>query len=111
MDVNLWVKKSGLHEGAVSNDLHIVGNKAKEWISKRVFQENKARQIFRKTNISYPLIRTRTCAYQGVRNVCFSENLTCFVFLEHPFWDLPFCLITDGMLLQVSDLLRFDADD
>ena len=27
--------------------------------SKRMFQENKARQIFRKTNISYPLIRTR----------------------------------------------------
>ena len=26
---------------------------------KRVFQENKARQIFQKTNISYPLIRTR----------------------------------------------------
>ena len=33
-----------------------VGNKAKDWISKRVFQENKARQIFRKTNISYPMI-------------------------------------------------------
>ena len=29
-------------------------------ISKWVFQENKARQIFRKTNISYPLIRTHT---------------------------------------------------
>ena len=38
----------------------IVGNNAKGRISKRVFQENKARQIFRKTNISYPLIRTRT---------------------------------------------------
>ena len=36
----------------------LVGNKAKERISKRGFQENKARQIFRKTNISYPLIRT-----------------------------------------------------
>ena len=36
------------------------GNKPKGRISKRVFQENKARQIFRKTNISYPLIRTRT---------------------------------------------------
>ena len=33
-----------------------------------------ARNIFRKTNISNPLIRTRTCAYQGVRNVSFSEN-------------------------------------
>ena len=29
----------------------IVGNKAKGRISKRVFQENKARQIFRKTNL------------------------------------------------------------
>ena len=27
-----------------------------------------------KTNISNPLIRTRTCAYQGVRKVSFSEN-------------------------------------
>ena len=32
------------------------------------------RKIFRKTNISNPLIRTRTCAYQGVRNVSFLEN-------------------------------------
>ena len=48
-----------------------------------------------KTNISYPLIRTRTSAYQGVRNVCFSENLACFVFLLPPFLDSLFCLITD----------------
>ena len=26
-----------------------------------------------------------TCAYQGVRNVHFSENLACFVFLKHRF--------------------------
>ena len=45
-----------------------VGNKAKERISKRVFQESKARQNFRKTNISYLLIRTPVCAYQGVWN-------------------------------------------
>ena len=32
-----------------------VGNEAKGRISKRVFQENKTRQIFRKTKISYPL--------------------------------------------------------
>ena len=31
------------------------GNKAKEQISKQVLQENKALQIFQKTNISYPL--------------------------------------------------------
>ena len=76
---------------------NFVGNRAKGRISKRVFQEDKARQIFRKTNISYPrpfrtlLTNTsnehflRACAYQGVRNIRFLENLACFVFLKHPF--------------------------
>ena len=40
----------------------------------------------------------RSCAYQGVKNVRFSENLSCFVFLKYPFWDSPFCLITDELL-------------
>ena len=56
----------------------IVRIKAKERISKRVFQENKSHQIFPKTNISYPLIRTRTSAYHGGRNefdvLCFLET-------------------------------------
>ena len=72
-------------------------NKVKVRISKWVFQENKACQMFRKTNISYTLMRTRTCAYLGVKNVCFSENLACFVFLKHLFLDSPFCLITDDL--------------
>ena len=67
--------------------------------------------------------QVRTCAYQAVKNVRFSENLgigvkdvfrkicvsggknirfsvnfTCFVFLKHPFWDSPFCLITDDFI-------------
>ena len=71
----------------------LVGNKAKGRISKRVFQEDKARQIFRKTNISYPLIRTRTCVYQGVRSVRFLEHLACFVFLKHRFEISPFALL------------------
>ena len=83
----------------------IVSNNPKGRISKRVFQENKARQIFRKTNISYPLIRTlrtgvsikestpnfpkskhflRACAYQGVRNVRFREIWSKICFLETP---------------------------
>ena len=33
---------------------------------------NKKKQ--KKPNIAYPVIRTRTRAYQVVRNVCFSEN-------------------------------------
>ena len=63
--------------------VEIVGNKANGRNSKQVFQENKALQIFQKMNTSYPLIRTHT--YQGLRNVHFSENLACFVFLKHPF--------------------------
>ena len=59
-------------------------------ISKRAFQENLARQIFWKTNIWAKKRTKRTCAYLGVRNVRFSGNLTCFVFLKHPFWDSPF---------------------
>ena len=39
--------------------------KQKGRISKRVFQESK----------------TRMCAYQGVRNARFSENLACFSFI------------------------------
>ena len=34
------------------------------------------RKIFQKTNISYSLIRTRTCVYQGARNISFSENFS-----------------------------------
>ena len=60
-----------------------------------MFQENKTCQIFRKTNFFYPLIGKRTCAYQVLKNVCFSVKFTCFVFLKHLFLDLPFCLITD----------------
>ena len=37
-----------------------------------------SKQIFRKTDIAYPLIRTYTCTSQRVRNVSFSEILcTC----------------------------------
>ena len=87
---------------------HIVGNKPKGWISKLVFQENKARQIFRKTNISYPLIRTRTG--KGVRNVRFPENLRCF-FLKHPFWYSPFCLITNVLSTDLSINISLNLSD
>ena len=43
-----------------------------------------------------------SCAYQWVKNVRFSENLTCFVFFKHAFWDSPFCLITDDTIEQWS---------
>ena len=43
-------------------------------------------------------INAHTCANQGVWNVRFLENLTCFVSLKHQFLDLPFCYITDDSL-------------
>ena len=42
-------------------------------------------------------MRIRTCAYQGVRNVRFLENLVCFAFVLPPFWDSSFYVITDEM--------------
>ena len=58
------------------------------------FKKTKQVDFFEKRNIFYPLTRTCTCAYQGVKNIRFSKNLTCFVFLKRTFWDSPFCHIT-----------------
>ena len=74
-------KRNQINLPTKTNLSHTAGNKAKGRISKRVLQEYKACQIFRKTNIFYPLIRTHTCAYQWVRNNCFSENSSSFVLL------------------------------
>ena len=41
------------------------------------------RKIFQKTNISYPLISTLRSAYQGIRNVIFSENFA-YVLMNDP---------------------------
>ena len=62
----------------------LVGNKAKGSTSKRVYQENKARKIFRKTNISYPLILTRTCAHQGGKKCSFFGKFGVLCFPETP---------------------------
>ena len=44
--------------------------------------------IFWKSNISYPLIRIRTCAYQEVRNFSFSRNFV-YILNEWPlFWKM-----------------------
>ena len=37
---------------------------------------------------------THTFVCVSMSKIRFSENLAPFVFLKHPFWDLPFCLIT-----------------
>ena len=67
----------GVAKRASDNKLVIVGNK----LHIRLF-------------LIWPLSQ---CAYQGVRNVRFSENSACFVFLKHPFWDRPFCPFSDEL--------------
>ena len=65
-----WVKNE-LHQEHFSRNIasliysdyfKFVANKTKGGISKRVFQENKARQIFRKNEHLLPPIRTRSGA-------------------------------------------------
>ena len=71
----------------VMEELKLVGNTAKGRISKWAFRENKARQTFRKTKISYPLICTRTCAYvcvSGGKKCSFFEKFDVLCFLEIP---------------------------
>ena len=98
--------------------------KAKARISKRLFQENKAHQIFRKTKISYPLhthvrdcvsrkqstpktnisyslIRTRTCAYHGVRNVPFQKIWRALFSWNTHFEIRPFALLPTIWYLTV----------
>ena len=53
-------------------------------------KKTKHAKFAEKTNISYPLIHTLMCPYQGVRNVPFLENFECFVFLLPPSRDSPF---------------------
>ena len=58
-----YIRSDEKYEVVISDaKLQIIGNKTKGQLSKRVLQETKAHQIFGKTNISYPLIRTRTFA-------------------------------------------------
>ena len=104
---------------------YFVGNKAKRLISKRVFQENKSTPNFPKNEPFLPP-GTQTCVskkqstpnipkkqtfltpwYAHVRKIRFSENLACFVFLEHPFWDSPFYLITDDLRLFKRKASKF----
>ena len=78
---------------------NFVGNKAKGRISKRVLQENKARQIFRKTNIFYPLIRT------GGKKCSFFGKFGVFCFLETPV--LRFALLPYYQRFKWINWLRF----
>ena len=76
------------------HESQFVGSKTKGRISKRVLQENKARQIVQKTKAFYPLIRASRCAYEGVRDCFFSRKFGVLCFLVKSvltFALLPYC--------------------
>ena len=75
-------------------------------ISKRVFQENKARQVSQKTNISYPLIHTRACACKGGKKCSFFENFGKLCFLGIP--GLRFALLAYCRLGMVDFWIAID---
>ena len=65
--------------------LKFVGNKAKGRISKRVFQENKARQIFRKNERFLPPDTHAYVCVSGGKNIRFCGKFGVLCFLETPF--------------------------
>ena len=87
----------------LKNSSEFVGIKAKGWISERVFQENKASQIFRKTNISYPLI---VCV-SGGKKCSFFGKFGVLCFLETPV--LRFTL--SPYYQQIVDYFHMIGDD
>ena len=71
------------------------GNKAKAGISKRGFKKAKHTKFSGKQTFLIPPAPPPLS--------------TCFAFLKHPFWDSPFCLITDDTLFGKIDprLIQF----
>ena len=61
------------------------------------YKKTKDAKNYEKQTFLTPL-RTRICAYQGVRNDRFSENLTCFAFLYTCFEIRPFALLPTSSL-------------
>ena len=83
--------------------LYFVVSKAKGRISKRVFQENKARKVFRKRKISYPLIRARAYVFVSERKKCsFFGKPGVLCFLETPVLRFALCLITNNFRINKS---------
>ena len=71
--VNTLSSENGLMISLIMGyNFQFVGNKAKGQLSRRVFQENRVRQIFQKTNISHLLIRTPRQVFQEnkARQIC-----------------------------------------
>ena len=62
------------YQKQLKNICFTIASQSKERTTKHLWDHYVERKIFRKTNISYSLVWTRTCAFQGARNDSFSEN-------------------------------------
>ena len=52
-------------------------------------------------HFSPPDSQTYVCVSEG-KKCLFLENLACFVFLKHAFWDSSFCLNTDELIVKIG---------
>ena len=77
----LFVKRKRLILKTTQPGEQYVGNKVKGRISKRMLQENKACQIFLKTNISYSIQGIRIFVFRKLWRALFSCNTRPFALL------------------------------
>ena len=70
----------------------IIGNKAKRANLQTSVSGKRSTPNFPKNE---HFLSPDTHMHVMVRNISFLENLVCFVFLKHPFWDSPIYFITD----------------
>ena len=113
--IPLEIKNSVSFWDIIHYRVHIAGNKAKGRISKRVFQGIKARQFFRKTNISYPLTGThmyllspwRTCLRFWLSVLYLSKSLVAclqltyrlFFILRNTWRDLAIMMVWNTVII------------
>ena len=74
-----------------------------------MLQENKARQIFQEENISYPLIRTRACGYQGLEMFVFRKIWRALYSCNTRFEILPFPLLPTTHLSVREKMSEFEV--
>ena len=91
--------------------LGMIGNKAEGRTSKRVFQENKALQIFGKTNISYPPdTHTYVCVSGGKKYFFFRKIWRALFSWNTHFEICPFALLPTNyaFLMILTNLTMLD---
>ena len=84
--------------------LSFFGNKVKSSVSKRVLQENKAREIFRKTNISYVFVR-----FRGYEMFVLRKIWRVLFFCNTRFQIFPFALLPMNFTVDKYCVARLEG--